>query len=103
MRPRGASVPGGVARVPLGASEAAPMAWLGDQRVLVVREGAQWTALVGIALAEVAGNVLSLTVQQPGGVRETRSIKVVSKSYAVQRLKVPRDKVELSKEDLRAP
>ena len=100
MRPRGASVPGGVARVPLGAGEAAPIAWLGDQRVLVVREGAQWTALVGIALAEVAGNVLSLTVQQPGGVRETRGIKVVSKSYAVQRLKVPRDKVELSKEDL---
>jgi murein DD-endopeptidase MepM/ murein hydrolase activator NlpD len=98
--PRAASVPGGVARVPLGAGAAPPQAWLGDQRVLVLREGGGWVALVGIALAQMAGNVLALTVQQPGGARETRTIKVGAKSYAEQRLKVPRDKVELSKEDL---
>jgi murein DD-endopeptidase MepM/ murein hydrolase activator NlpD len=98
--PRTASVPGGVARVPLGAGQAPPQAWLGDQRVLVLREGAGWVALVGIALALTAGNRLTLTVQQPGGARETRTIKVGAKSYAEQRLKVPRDKVDLSKEDL---
>jgi murein DD-endopeptidase MepM/ murein hydrolase activator NlpD len=98
--PRSANVPGGVARVPLGASESTPRAWLGEQPVLVVREGTDWVALVGIALAERAGNALSLTVQQPGRSRETRTIEVGAKSYAVQRLKVPRKKVELSKEDL---
>ena len=98
--PRTASVPGGVARVPLSASAAAPQAWLGDRRVLVLHEGADWVALVGIALAETAGNLIALTVQQPGGARETRTIKVGAKSYAAQRLKVPRDKVDLSKEDL---
>ena len=98
--PRTASVPGGVARVQLGASATAPQAWLGDQRVLVLREGGGWVALVGIALAATAGKRLALTVQQPGGVRETRTIKVGAKSYAAQQLKVPRDKVDLSEEDL---
>ena len=98
--PRTASVPGGVARVPLGAGEAAPQAWLGEQRVLVIRERAGWEAWVGIALAAKAGSALTLTVQYPGGSRATRTIKVGAKSYAAQRLKVQPDKVELSKEDL---
>jgi murein DD-endopeptidase MepM/ murein hydrolase activator NlpD len=89
-----------VARVPLGAGEAAPLAWLGEQRVLVMRERAGWVALVGIALAEKVGTVLTLAVQYPGDVRATHMIKVGAKSYAAQRLKVPPDKVELSKEDL---
>jgi len=97
---RTASVPGGVARVPLGAGDAEPQAWLGEQRVLVMHEGAGWVAFVGIALAEKAGSVLALTVQYPGDVRATRTIKVGAKSYASQRLKVPPDKVELSKDDL---
>lgn len=98
--PRSASVPGGVARVPLGDAAAPPRAWLGDRRVLVLREDAGWVALVGIGLTEKAGNTLALMVQKPGATRETRTIKVGAKSYAEQRLKVPRDKVELSKEDL---
>jgi murein DD-endopeptidase MepM/ murein hydrolase activator NlpD len=98
--PHGTGVPGGIARVPLGATGEAPRAWLGSQRVLVLRDSAGWVALVGIPLAESAGNVLSLSVQQPDGSRATRTIKVTPHSYPVQRLKVPRDKVELSKEDL---
>jgi murein DD-endopeptidase MepM/ murein hydrolase activator NlpD len=98
--PRSASVPGGIARVPLGRDAAAPRAWLGGQRVLVLREAAGWAALIGIPLAEKAGAVLSLTVERAEGVRETRTIKVGAKAYAEQRLKVPPDKVELSKEDL---
>jgi murein DD-endopeptidase MepM/ murein hydrolase activator NlpD len=68
--------------------------------VLVMRERAGWVALVGIALAEKVGSVLTLMVQVPGDGRATRTIKVGAKSYASQRLKVPPDKVELSKEDL---
>jgi len=97
--PRAASVPGGVARVPLGAGPDAPLAWLGEQRVLVLREGSEWVALVGIALAERAGSALALQVQR-GTARESLAIKVGAKTYASQHLKVPADKVDLSKEDL---
>ncbi len=93
--PRAASVPGGVARVPLGAGDAAPQAWLGEQRVLVMREREGWAAWVGIALAEKAGSVLTLTVQYPNNARAPRTIKVGAKSYASQRLKVQPDKVEV--------
>ena len=68
---------------------------------MVVREETGWVAVVGIALTEKAGTVLSLTVQRPdGAVREEHAIKVGRKSYAAQHLKVPPGKVELSREDL---
>ena len=98
--PRASSVPGGVARVSLGAAEQAPVARFGEHRVLVQREGAEWTAFVGIPLAEKAGARLRLLVQRPGGAAETLEFQVGAKSYASQHLKVPPDKVELSKEDL---
>lgn len=98
--PRASSVPGGVARVGLGAAEQAPVARFGDHRVLVQREGAEWFAFVGIPLAEKAGARLRLQVQRPGGATETREFRVGARTYASQRLKVPPDKVELSKEDL---
>jgi murein DD-endopeptidase MepM/ murein hydrolase activator NlpD len=98
--PRPSSVPGGVARVSLGAAEQAPVARFGERRVLVQREGAEWTAFVGIPLAEKAGARLRLLVQRPGGAAETLEFRVGAKTYASQRLKVPPDKVELSKEDL---
>ena len=63
--PRTASVPGGVARVPLGAGPAPPQAWLGDQRVLVLREGAGWVALVGIALLATGAVVGLLSGTSP--------------------------------------
>ena len=98
--PRAASVPGGVARVNLGAAEQAPVAQFGEHRVLVLREGAEWTAFVGIPLAEKAGTRLRLLVQRPGGAAETLEFKVGAKAYASQHLKVAPDKVELSPEDL---
>jgi murein DD-endopeptidase MepM/ murein hydrolase activator NlpD len=98
--PRASRVPGGVARVGLGAAEQAPIAWFGEHRVLVQREGAEWTAFVGIPLAEKAGAKLRLRVQRAGGAAETREFRVGAKTYASQHLKVPPDKVELSKEDL---
>jgi murein DD-endopeptidase MepM/ murein hydrolase activator NlpD len=98
--PRASSVPGGVARVGLGAAEQAPVARFGEQRVMVLREGAEWMALVGIPLAEKAGARLSLQVQRPDGTGQTLEFRVGAKTYASQHLKVPPGKVELSKEDL---
>jgi murein DD-endopeptidase MepM/ murein hydrolase activator NlpD len=97
---RAASVPGGVARVVLGAAGEAPVARFGEHRVLVQREGAEWVAFVGIPLAEKAGARLRLRVERPGGATETLQFRVGARTYASQHLKVPPDKVELSKEDL---
>ncbi|MGZ8254493.1 MAG: M23 family peptidase, partial [Burkholderiaceae bacterium] len=98
--PRASSVPGGVARVGLGAAEQAPVARFGERRVLVRREGAEWAAFVGIPLAEKAGAKLRLVVQRPDGTDQILEFRVGARAYASQHLKVPPDKVELSKEDL---
>jgi len=97
--PRAAPVPGGVARIALGASASPPRARLGKSRVLVAREGGEWFALVGIPLAAKAGSKLRVEVERAGGV-ERFDIGVAPKQYAAQHLKVPRDQVDLSPEDL---
>jgi murein DD-endopeptidase MepM/ murein hydrolase activator NlpD len=98
--PRAAAVPGGVARVALGASAAPPRARLGKDRVLVARDGDGWVALVGIPLAAKAGAKLALEVAHADGTRVRFEIGVGPKQYAVQHLKVPRAQVDLSPEDL---
>jgi murein DD-endopeptidase MepM/ murein hydrolase activator NlpD len=100
LLPLAASVPGGVARIRLGAAEQAPLARFGEHRVLVQREGGEWFAFVGIPLAEKAGAKLRLLVQRPGGPTETLEFRVRAKKYATQRLKVPPSTVDLSKDDL---
>jgi murein DD-endopeptidase MepM/ murein hydrolase activator NlpD len=97
--PRAAPVPGGVARIALGASASPPRARLGTSRLLVAREGGEWFALVGIPLAAKAGSKLRVEVERAGGV-ERFDIGVAPKQYAAQHLKVPRDQVDLSPEDL---
>lgn len=97
--PRAAPVPGGVARIALGASASAPRARLGKSRVLVASEGGEWFAFVGIPLAAKAGSKLQVEVERAGGV-ERIAIGLVPKQYAAQHLKVPRDQVDLSPEDL---
>src|SRR5688572_8981676 len=54
--PRTAAVPGGVARIPFGAAPQAPRVRVRGERVLVMREGSVWVALVGIPLATAAGS-----------------------------------------------
>jgi murein DD-endopeptidase MepM/ murein hydrolase activator NlpD len=98
--PRVASVPGGVARVRLGAAEQAPVAWVGEHRVLVQREGGEWFAFVGIPLSEKAGAKLRLQVHRAGSAAETLELRVGARKYATQHLKVPPSTVDLSKEDL---
>ena len=98
--PRASAVPGGVARIPLGAGEQAPRAWLGSDRVLVAREDDRWVALVGIALATKPGAKVRVEVEMADGKRERFEIPVAPKQYASQHLKVPKGQVELSPQDL---
>jgi murein DD-endopeptidase MepM/ murein hydrolase activator NlpD len=97
--PRAAPVPGGVARLALGASAAPPRARVGKDRVLVVRDGDEWFALVGIPLAAKAGSKVRVEVQGAGATQRF-DIGVEPKQYASQHLKVPRGQVDLSPEDL---
>jgi murein DD-endopeptidase MepM/ murein hydrolase activator NlpD len=98
--PRAAPVPGGVAVLPLGADDAAPVARLGTDRVMVAGNESGWLAVVGIPLGTEAGSTLPLTVERAGREPETLPIAVGAKRYATQRLKVKPGQVELSPEDL---
>src|SRR5882672_9271831 len=80
--PRASAVPGGVARVGLGASEQPPRVQLGGDRVLVMREGNEWVAFVGIALSAKPGSKLRVEVEQAGDRSERFEIAVAPKQYA---------------------
>jgi murein DD-endopeptidase MepM/ murein hydrolase activator NlpD len=94
------AVPGGVAKIRLGASEQPPQVRVRGERVLLLREGNDWIAFVGIALAAKPGSKVQVQAEHAGGRQEQLEIKVVRKAYASQYLKVAPDKVDLSTEDL---
>ena len=98
--PRVASIPGGIARVDLGAAGVAPRARLADDRVLVRRDGSNWIALVGIPLEAKPGARLWVVAEPANGAAERFGIDVQPKQYAEQHLKVKPGLVELSPEDL---
>ena len=98
--PRASAVPGGVARIGLGASGQPPRVYLGGDRVLVMRDGDEWVAFVGIALGAKPGAKLQVEAEQAGGEVERFEIAVAPKEYASQHLKVPPGQVDLSKEHL---
>jgi murein DD-endopeptidase MepM/ murein hydrolase activator NlpD len=88
IAPRAAAVPGGVVtfRIPGGEHEQ-PVVKHADRPVMVVRQGGEWLAVVGIAL-DVEPGEQALDVEQPG--RDPRRIpfKVLPKQYRTQQLKV---------------
>lgn len=96
--PRALSVPGGVARIALGASAQRPVARSGDIPLLVVGSARAWTALVGIPLAAAPGPA-SIAVEAPDTGVRTVGYDVRDRKYAQQRLKVEPKHVELSPED----
>jgi murein DD-endopeptidase MepM/ murein hydrolase activator NlpD len=96
--PRALPVPGGVARIALGASAQRPAARSGDAPLLVVGSAQGWTALAGIPLSAAPGPA-EITAQLPGAEPRTFGYTVRPKQYAVQRLKVDGKRVELSPED----
>jgi murein DD-endopeptidase MepM/ murein hydrolase activator NlpD len=90
--------PGGVARIALGASAEAPQVRFNDLPVLVVHDGGQWTAVLGIGLATAPGRA-SVTVQRGGAARPV-TIEIKPFHYAEQRLNVAPGQVDLAKDDL---
>jgi murein DD-endopeptidase MepM/ murein hydrolase activator NlpD len=97
--PRTSLVPGGVATFKLpGDAHEKPVVTYDGTPVMVVRDGADWLAVVGISLDTEPG-ARSIKVEQPG--RDAREIgfKVLPKQYRTQQLKVPPGQVNLSPED----
>ena len=91
--------PGGIARIPLGASADAPDASFNGVPVMVVPDRTQWTAIVGIALAAKPGTA-TLEVQRRDGTRTSLPFAIKPFHYAEQRLTVAPGQVDLSKDDL---
>jgi murein DD-endopeptidase MepM/ murein hydrolase activator NlpD len=99
--PQAASVPGGVAIIPLvsvSAGAAAPQSWLGDQPVLVTSDHGQWYAVVGLSLDTAPGQH-QLRVQI-GDEKKTQDFTVNAKDYPEQHITLKdKGKVELSAAD----
>lgn len=90
------AIPGGIARIRLGKRDKAPVARLGDARVLVMREGGQWSAIVGVPLVAQPGSILTLNVDDSDAVR----IRVATKRYPEQHLTIPPERDDLSHDQL---
>jgi len=98
--PQAELVPGGVALLQIpGPADAAPAVTFADKRVLVVREGDHWVAVVGIPLSQVPGPAAA-QVQPAGEAPRSLGFVVGDKQYTVQKLTVPPKQVDLSAPDL---
>ena len=95
---RALQVPGGIARLSLGAVATRPKAFAGDVPLLVMGDARGWTALVGIALSTPPGEA-HITVQSETGARQELGYTVAPKHYVEQRLKVAPRTVNLSAQD----
>jgi murein DD-endopeptidase MepM/ murein hydrolase activator NlpD len=97
--PQQRPAPGGIVRVALGSAGTAPHAHLDGVPLLVVRDGDQWTAIVGIALAARPGPA-AIDVQRDDGTRGRMPFTIQPYRYREQRLTVAPGQVDLSKDDL---
>jgi murein DD-endopeptidase MepM/ murein hydrolase activator NlpD len=97
--PRESAVPGGVKLIRLSEhSDAEPAVDIDGHRVLVVRDGDAWVAVVGIPLSAPL-EPEHVIVHAVGG-RQDVEFLVSDKQYASQSLKVAPRQVNLSKADL---
>jgi murein DD-endopeptidase MepM/ murein hydrolase activator NlpD len=98
--PQHAAVPGGVAIVALGGHNSAPQVYYLGKRVMVVQEGGQWQAVVGVPLSAKPGRH-TLRVQPHGSKDRSLTFTVSAKRYEEQHLQVPPRMVNPSPEDQR--
>lgn len=97
--PQFSAVPGGVVTLPIEApASARPVATLDGARAMVLRDGGQWIAVVGIPLDTKPGR-RELVVGY-GGATERLAFEVAAKQYDLQKLTVAPGQVDLSKRDL---
>ena len=97
--PREEAVPGGVKIIALGVhGDAVPSVLADGERTMVVRQGKDWVAIIGIPLSATPA-VRRLIVHGDNG-RQEMEFTVADKHYASQALKVPPAQVNLSRADL---
>ncbi|HEY2145560.1 MAG TPA: peptidoglycan DD-metalloendopeptidase family protein [Steroidobacteraceae bacterium] len=96
--PRENAVPGGVKIIRLGAGSSRPYVDAEGHRALVVQDGANWVAVIGIPLSAPL-SARRVIVHGAEGRREVEFV-VGEKHYASQSLKVAPAKVDLSSDDL---
>lgn len=98
--PASSVVPGGVVVMDLETTgDSAPEVFYRDHRVMVLRQGDKWRALVGIPLSADTGRNTVRIGSDPKQPRY-QAFAVADKQYATQKLKVAPAQVDLSKEDL---
>lgn len=95
-------VPGGVVLLPVPKlpGAAAPTVTYDSNRVMVLKQGDHWLAVIGIPLSAPVGGASVSIAANPGGTTSTQSFTIRNKIYRTQRLKVPPAKVDLSEQDL---
>jgi murein DD-endopeptidase MepM/ murein hydrolase activator NlpD len=96
--PRESAVPGGIKLIHLGAQASAPSADVDSHRVMVIENGNDWVAVVGIPLSAPLGREQVVVHSAKG--REELDFDVGEKLYASQSLKVAPRQVSPSKADL---
>lgn len=96
--PHESAVPGGLKLLRLDDGAALPDVEVQNRRALVVKDGANWVAIIGIPLAASLGT--ESVVVRDGSGRHELSFDVGNRQYASQSLKVQPRQVNLSKTDL---
>ena len=96
--PKESRVPGGIARISLGAAPQKPDAFSNQVPLLVVGDPIEWIAIVGIPLSTAPGkHHIEVNVH---GEEQIFGYEVKAKKYTEQHLKVSPKTVDLSPKDL---
>jgi murein DD-endopeptidase MepM/ murein hydrolase activator NlpD len=100
--PQAEPVPGGIAIVPLtGNAKHLPDVYFNGQRVMVLKNAEQWTAIVGIPLDTKPGTA-TLRIQTSGKQPTSQDFIIHDKEYATQRITIKdKRKVNPSAQDLK--